>query len=83
MKELRVCDVSSYRNFVCMDAGTFEELLRVVAPSINYQDTNMRQAISPAERLAVTLRFLLLVSLIRIAKLYYNYYIIASVLSSR
>jgi hypothetical protein len=40
-----VCDVSSYRNFVHMDAGTVEKLLRVVALSITYQETNMRQAI--------------------------------------
>ena len=41
-----------------MDAATFEELLRMVAPLITYQDTTMREAILPAERLAVTQRFL-------------------------
>ena len=51
-------DVSSYRNFVRMDAASFEELLQMVAPLITYQDTTMREAIPPAERLAVTLRFL-------------------------
>lgn len=58
MKELRLCDISSYRNFVRMDASTFEELLTRVAPRITYQDTVFRQAIPPAERLAITLRFL-------------------------
>ena len=53
-----MCDTSSYRNFVRMDAGTFEELLTSIAPRITYQDTVLRKAISPAERLAVTLRFL-------------------------
>ena len=52
LQELCVCDVSSYRNFVRMDVATFEELLCVVAPRITYQDTVMRQAISPAERLS-------------------------------
>ena len=33
-------DVSSYRNFVRMDAVTFEELLLIsVAPRITYRDT--------------------------------------------
>ena len=54
MKELRLCDVLSYRNFVRMDASTFEELLTRVAPRIIYQDTVFRQAIPPAERLAIT-----------------------------
>ena len=43
-------DARSYQNFVRMDAATFEELICVVAPKITYQDTVMRQAISPAER---------------------------------
>ena len=58
LQELRVLDVSSYMNFVRMDAATFEELLQMVAPLITYQDTTMREAIPSAERLAVTLRFL-------------------------
>ena len=58
MKEMRMCDTSSYRNFVRMNAATFEELLAVIAPQITFHDTVLRQAICPAERLAVTLRFL-------------------------
>ena len=41
-----------------MDVVTFEELLARVALRITYQDTKMRPAIPPAERLAITLRFL-------------------------
>ena len=58
MQEIRLTDSSSHRNFVSMDATAFEELLRAVAPYITYQDTVMRSAISSAERLALTLRFL-------------------------
>ena len=58
MQEIPVMDTSSNRKFVRMDASTFEELLSMIAPRIEYQDQVMRQAISPAESLAVTLRFL-------------------------
>ena len=58
MQEIPLSDLTSSKNFVRMDAATFNELLAVVAPRITYQDTVMRQAISPAERLSVTLRFL-------------------------
>ena len=58
LQELKVLDVSSYRNFVRMDAATFEELLGMVAPLIIRKDTKMRQSIRPGERLALTLRFL-------------------------
>ena len=46
------------RHFLRMDAATFDELLAMVRPHITFRDTNMRKAISPGERLAVTLRFL-------------------------
>ena len=45
MQELRVLDVSAYRNFLRMDATTFEDLLTKEAPLIIRADTNMRQAI--------------------------------------
>lgn len=47
-----------FKNFLRMDERTFEELLAMVTPLIQKQDTNMRKAITPSERLAVTLRFL-------------------------
>ena len=58
VQELRLSDINSYRNFLRMDAATFDELLSKVGPLITYQDTIMRKAISPGERLALTLRFL-------------------------
>ena len=58
MKELSLCDVSSYRNFVRMDVATFEWLLTRVAPKLTHQDTVMRVAVTPAERMAIILRFL-------------------------
>lgn len=58
LNELRQIDTSGFRNFVRMDATTFEELLCMVGPRIKYQDTVMRQAVTPGERLAVTLRYL-------------------------
>ena len=45
MKELRILDTSSYRNFVRMSSSNFEELLSMVAPLISRKDTNMCQAI--------------------------------------
>lgn len=47
-----------YENFLRMDSETFDELLEMVSPLIQKQETNMRKPISPRERLAVTLRFL-------------------------
>lgn len=58
LNELQQLDTSSYRNFVRMDAATFEKLLCMVAPMITHKDTVMREAITPGERLAVILRFL-------------------------
>lgn len=47
-----------YRNYLRMDENTYVELLPLVAPLIEYQDTRMRKAITPHERLSSTLRFL-------------------------
>ena len=58
MKEISFIDTLSYRNFVRIDATTFEELLTMISPRIHRQDTVMRKAICPGERLAITLRFL-------------------------
>ena len=41
-----------------MSTGRFEHLLSLVGPSIKKTDTNFRKAIEPAQRLALTLRFL-------------------------
>ena len=58
MKELSCLDVSRYRNFVRMDSTSFETLINMMGPKVKRQDTVMRKAISPGERLAITLRFL-------------------------
>ena len=57
LQELRLTDTDSYRHFLRMDPETFDDLLSKVGPYITYQDTQMRKAISPPERLALTLRF--------------------------
>ena len=58
LQELQLMDTSSYRNFLRMDSSSFEELLSKIAPKITYENTIMRDAIPPGERLAVTLRYL-------------------------
>ena len=58
VRELKMGDECSYRNFLRMDPATFELLLSEVGPLITYQDTKMCKAITPGERLALTLRFL-------------------------
>jgi hypothetical protein len=58
LKELHTEDPNEFRNYVRMDKTTFKMLLEKVRPLIERQDTKLREAISAAERLAVTLRFL-------------------------
>ncbi|KAJ8946852.1 hypothetical protein NQ318_006762 [Aromia moschata] len=47
-----------FHNFCRISATDFEKLLSMIEPDIMKSDTNYRLAIPPAERLAVTLRFL-------------------------
>ena len=56
--EVRMDSCALFRNFTRMTASDFELLLQLIAPSIEKQDTNMREAIPISTRLAVTLRFL-------------------------
>ena len=59
LKELHTEDPpNEFRNYFRMDKTTFKMLLEKVRPLIERQDTKLREAISAAERLAVTLRFL-------------------------
>lgn len=60
LKEFRSVDNQKYlfRNFLRMDENIYDELLMLVSPLIQKQDTSMRIAISPSERLSVTLRYL-------------------------
>lgn len=39
-----------------MNVNSFDDLLNSIGPPITYQDTKWRNAISPEERLSVTLR---------------------------
>lgn len=60
LKELRVesIDNNDWRNYLRMDATAYNRLLELVTPYIRKDDTCMRKAISPHERLSATLRFL-------------------------
>lgn len=55
---LRDNDPALYLNFLRMKADDFDCLLERVAPIIQKSDTRFRKCIKPAEKLAVTLRFL-------------------------
>lgn len=56
--DLKAQNPDLFKNFVRMDAADFDFLLELVTPIIRKEDTKFRKAISPAERLAVTLRYL-------------------------
>lgn len=58
LKELEIEDSCAYRNFMRMSKNDFDYLLNLVAPYITKQDTDMRKAISAAEKLSLTLRYL-------------------------
>lgn len=53
-----VLDPTDLRGLQRMDKSDFDNLLAMVASLIKRQDTKFRQAITPIERLMVTLRFL-------------------------
>ncbi|XP_026475591.1 uncharacterized protein LOC113380640 [Ctenocephalides felis] len=53
-----VLDPTDLRGLLRMDKSDFDNLLAMVAPLIKRQDSQFRQAITPIERLMVTLRFL-------------------------
>lgn len=57
MKELEQ-DPEHYKYYMRMNLSTFEELATKLEPLLKKCDTQMRNAISPREQLAVTLRFL-------------------------
>lgn len=57
LNELRL-ESSDWRNYLRMNEHCYIKLLRLVTPLIKKKDTNMRESISPHERLAATLRFL-------------------------
>lgn len=57
LNELRL-EPDDWRNYLRMDEDTYIELLNMVTICIKRQDTVMRKAITPHERLSTTLRFL-------------------------
>ena len=58
VQELKAEDINGYKNFLRMRPETFDQLLHLVGPVIQKQDTKMKDSICPAERLSVTLRWL-------------------------
>lgn len=58
MEELRVEDQHSFFNYLRMEPALFDELVQRVGPRIEKRDTNMRKALPPGLKLAITVRFL-------------------------
>lgn len=58
LRELRDDEPEDFRNFLRMNAASYDELLDMVRPLIQKEDTIMREAIPASERLSITLRFL-------------------------
>ena len=57
VREMQLGDHESFFKYFRMSPATFEILLRLVAPKI-IKSSEKREAVSPAERLSVTLRYL-------------------------
>lgn len=58
MTDLKIQDIQGFKNFVRMSTTDFEVLLNMTAQYYTLKDTNFREAVTPAEQLAVPLRFL-------------------------
>ena len=56
--EMRLKDHESFYKYFHMTPQRFSHLLSLEGPSIKRQDTRLREAIPPDERLAITLRYL-------------------------
>lgn len=56
--EIRENNPEDYRNFPRIDEATFQELLLLVKPYIQRQDTKFRMSIRAEERLGATVRYL-------------------------
>lgn len=50
-------DETTFYNYFRMKKETFQLLLTAICDKIRHEDTDMRKFISPAERLAVTIRY--------------------------
>jgi hypothetical protein len=58
LRELEMSSPLDYKKYLSMYRVTFGELLEMVTPFIEKQDTIMKDSISPKQRLFATLRFL-------------------------
>ena len=58
LTEFRFKDPTEFRQFLRMDAATFDKLLGMVEHTIQKQNTVMRDSLSPRIKLAATIRFL-------------------------
>jgi hypothetical protein len=56
--ELELYSPLDYKNYVQMCPSTFGELLELITPLVQTEDTSMREATSPKQRLFATLHFL-------------------------
>lgn len=56
--ELRSYDITAFSNYMRMEFSAFQDLLSLIDGHIRKKDTRCRRAITPQERLCVTLRFL-------------------------
>lgn len=57
LKEIALSDENDFCNYLRMDIDTYHKLIELVQPHLQRQDTNMREALSVEQRLAVTLRY--------------------------
>ena len=62
--EERTKDPSAFYGAYRMSSARFDEILEVVGPQLERQHTNFRKPISPAERLAITIRFVVILLLL-------------------
>lgn len=58
LRELQAEDPATLRQWIRLDLQQYQNLLLQVTPHIAKQDTNMRHAVTAAERLTLTLRYL-------------------------
>ena len=58
LKGLKEQNSDGFKGYVRMGVDHFEELIYLLSPFLQKQDTNMREYLSPEERCCVTLRYL-------------------------
>jgi hypothetical protein len=58
LKDLRLNQLSDFKNFLRLDATSFDELLKMIMLRIEKNTTTMRNAIPPSQLLSITLSYL-------------------------